>query len=562
MTEVVKTLNAAERASMSAQADKIASTDAPKLDTVSGKQFVFAAHFDGTNNNKDDLKLSGSKYSTNVAALHDQMLPQTENNPNFSSKYYKGVGTDPGLEGTLEGSIRPSADMRETALKAYNEFRQQATNWLKTHPDANPVESLKVMATGFSRGAGTAAVFSQILHERGLSDPVTGKVIVPPGQLGLAGALMFDPVTTGFDRNTAFSPESKNITVVQALNEYRTPFKGVNHGGHPNASVVSVTGNHCDIGGGYDNGIAARVLESSTAWMQKAGVPTAGVPPERRHDGTATVHHERDLPKTAEIGEASRSPWIRTLFPQGSRWVEGAARLADYPVTHDPRNGLDAPRHLTQSANEETLLPNGWKRFEAAEGTVWRKDFAQAHGATVKATMVEPYLKPGVDQRRLQVQLQSVRADGRSVEYPAFNADGKDPAATLRLLDQKMDMTVRSQGQMVGDERGTSLHPALQSLETQLNGRGYSTEQAHKITSYAQTQLDSHEMGNLKQAAMHKDGHSFALMFRDPPFKNIPILEALNGSEPREQAAANASVLNPALTVPAHAPMVAEARSR
>src|SRR5690606_30622100 len=106
-----------------------------------------------------------------------------------------------------------------------------------------------VMATGFSRGAGTAAVFSQMLHERGLNDPATGKVIVPPGQLGLAGALMFDPVTTGYDRNTAFSPASKNITVVQALNEYRTPFKGVDHSGHPNASVVSVTGNHCDIGG-------------------------------------------------------------------------------------------------------------------------------------------------------------------------------------------------------------------------------------------------------------------------------------------------------------------------
>ena len=233
------------------------------------------------------------------------------------------------------------------------------------------------MATGFSRGAGTAAVFSQMLHERGLTDPASGKVLIPPGQLGLAGGLMFDPVTTGYDRNSAFSPESKNITVVQAKNEYRTPFKGVDHSGHPGVTVVPVTGNHCDIGGGTDNGIAARVLKPSTEWMKAAKVPIDDVPPGRRHQGTDTVHHERDLPKTTETIAATRSPLLRSMFPVGSRVVEGLAGAADYPVTHDPRKGLAAPRQLTQAAREETVLPNGWRRFEGAEGTVWRKDFPQ-----------------------------------------------------------------------------------------------------------------------------------------------------------------------------------------
>ena len=35
-------------------------------------KFVFFAAFDGTNNDKDNLKLSGSPYQTNVANLFDQ----------------------------------------------------------------------------------------------------------------------------------------------------------------------------------------------------------------------------------------------------------------------------------------------------------------------------------------------------------------------------------------------------------------------------------------------------------------------------------------------------------
>ena len=61
MTEVVKRLNAAEQAALSAQVDKIAAAPRPTLDTASGKQFVFVAHFDGTNNDKDNLALSGSR---------------------------------------------------------------------------------------------------------------------------------------------------------------------------------------------------------------------------------------------------------------------------------------------------------------------------------------------------------------------------------------------------------------------------------------------------------------------------------------------------------------------
>ena len=553
MTEVVKHLSPAEQAALSAQVDKIAAAPRPTLDTASGKQFVFVAHFDGTNNDKDNLALSGSRYTTNVAQLSEQMKGDSRSNPNFESRYYQGVGTDPGLEGVLEASIRPSADMRETADRAYKEFTLKASEWLKAHPEADPLASLKVMATGFSRGAGTAAVFSQMLHERGLTDPATGKVLIPPGQLGLAGGLMFDPVTTGYDRNSAFSPESKNITVVQANNEYRTPFKGVDHSGHPGVTVVPVTGNHCDIGGGTDNGIAARVLSASTDWVKAAQVPISDVPPGRRHQGTDTVHHERDLPKTTETIAATRSPLLRSMFPVGSRVVEGLAGAADYPVTHDPRKGLTAPRQLTQAASEETVLSNGWRRFEAAEGTVWRKDFPQqASDVMVKASLVEPHLKPGVDQRRLDLHLQSVGKDGKPAEYLKLNVDGKSPAAAMQAMDQKLGPRV--QGAAVAAPTQSNphfnaqpnaqphLHPALRDLSVQLAARGYSPEQALKISSYAQNQVGTQDPAHLKHAALHKDGQSVALVFRDPPFKGIAIEEALN-AEVITGPAANAPTL-------------------
>jgi hypothetical protein len=561
VTEVVKRLSAAERAAMSAQIDRIAQTPVPQLDTQRGSQFVFVAHFDGTNNDKDNLALSGSKLTTNVAQLHEQMQGQNKANPNFESVYYRGVGTDPGLEGGIEATVAPSKDMRETADQAYKDFHKQALTWLKAHPEANPAESLQVMATGFSRGAGTAAVFSQMLHERGLTDPATGKALIPPGQLGLAGALVLDPVTTAYDRNSAFSPESKNITVVQAQHEYRSPFKGVDHSGHPQVRVVPVTGNHCDIGGGYDNGIAARVLESSTVWMKKAGVPIAEVPPERRHDGTAVVHHERDLPKTAETAQVARSPLLRAAFPLGSRLVEGAAQQADYPLTHDPRNGLNAPRLLVQSATEETRLANGWGRFEAAESTVWRKDFSVPgqggqggkDGITIRASVVEPHLKASDNQRRLDMHLHSVGRDGQVMEHLRVNADGRQPAAVMQAVDQRLGARSPVVGAAVAPV-SAPLHPALRQLSDQLAARGFTPDQVQKISDHAREQVGVQAMDQLRHAALHKDGQSVALVFREQPFKGFAIEDALSGRGRTDGAATHHGT--PTATSPQLAPQL------
>lgn len=136
---------------------------------------------------------------------------------------------------------------------------------------------------------------------------------------------LIDPVSTGYDGNAAFSPTSRNITVVRARNGYRAWFKGVDHTRHPGATTVEVMGNHCNIGGGHDHGIAARVLEASTAWFRTSGVPIGEVRPHSRYDGQATIYHERDIPCADDVSRASRSPVARAVSPWGSALAGAAA---------------------------------------------------------------------------------------------------------------------------------------------------------------------------------------------------------------------------------------------
>jgi len=259
------------------------------------------------------------------------------------------------------------------------------------------------------------AMFSQLLHENGLVDyknergevdPENGKILAPPGTLGLTGGIVYDPVSTGYKGNTAFSPTSRNITEVQAQHDYRRPFRDDNHAADPHVRTVEVMGNHCDIGGGYeDQGIWARVLASSTKWFDKAGVPSDDIPENMRYRGDqpVQVHEERDLPGMEQTRKFSGSKWVlgtaavlagggvikplEALLPKG---VSVLAGKADYPRTHDPRNGLDAPRQQRSSARHQELMADGWQRFEGVNGVVWSKDYPEPnHRGITRAVMVE-----------------------------------------------------------------------------------------------------------------------------------------------------------------------------
>lgn len=531
MSEVIKQLSAGEREKLAQQTDAIAAAPVSTVDARSGQRFVFVAHFDGTNNDKDNLKLSGNPQPTNVAELWALMKPQESGHNSFRTQYYRGVGTDPGAKGVVD-VLAPTAEMKATANQAYEEFKLHASDWLSAHPHANPAESLQIMATGFSRGGGTAAVFSQLLYERGLSDPQTGKTLVPPGQLGLAGAMIFDPVTTGYDGNSAFSPTSQNITVVQAQNEYRTLFKGVDHSGHPGVTVIPVTGNHCNIGSGYDRGIGAKVLESATDWFRRSGTPINDVPSSKRNDGSATVYHERNLPKSDTVAQASQHPLARATFPLGSRVVEGAAGAADYPVTHDPRDGLHARRELDPAAAHERQRADGWRRFNGVEGAVWRKDYVSDKGVPLSAVVVERN-PPGAANDRVDFYLS--RRDGKGeLLYEKRLPAGEGPALR-ESLEQWMNPSARKRAAAIepssSDDPRRHAHSFKDQLGPRLTQLGMSEQQIDTLAAAAAKEATRHAgQGEVSEFLLKSDASAIALRQERAPVQDFSVSDALGQS--------------------------------
>ena len=328
MTTVAGRLNGHQAEGAQRQGREI--VDAAEVGAVRENQFVFLANFDGTRNDKTDVARSGNPLSTNVGAISDQAERTEEDNPegNFKTGYYKGHGTEGSLVASDWYPGKVTQEAINTAKRAYNEFSEHATAWLKARygEDArNHVDEIAVAITAFSRGSATAAVFTHLLYRDGLIDPEDrSKVLIPPGEVGVSAGVIFDPVTTGVDANVAFAPNVKNVVVVQAQHEYRYLFKGVDHSGHPGVRVVEATGNHCNIGGGYDNGLGALNLEAATRFLQRSGVPVADVDPSRRPDPSVplTVYDESD--QKGEQGNFLTRDQSRGKWDVSGRFVEGA----------------------------------------------------------------------------------------------------------------------------------------------------------------------------------------------------------------------------------------------
>ena len=249
--------------------------------------FVFFAAFDGTNNDKDDL--AGDAYCTNVGQLWQQY--DADRAENLQGAYYPGLGTNgrPTRETWMSSAV--TVGVIETAKKAYIDYAKAASAWLAAHPRA----AVSVVLTGFSRGTASAAIFSQLLWKRGLVLPYpSGKVLIKPGATRIAGGVLFDPVATGVQGNLAFPPNARKLVVFKALNEYRHLFKAVNYTKQRDAATTfGFYGNHCDVGGGYDNGLAAVTLEAATRFLQKSGLAIGDVPAARRlAEDEIAVHSE------------------------------------------------------------------------------------------------------------------------------------------------------------------------------------------------------------------------------------------------------------------------------
>ncbi|WP_374640406.1 hypothetical protein [Hydrogenophaga sp.] len=298
-TSVVRELTAEERARMPEARQEMERAGAAACAT----KFTFLAAFDGTNNDENNLSLSGTRLSTNVSQLGSQGKTTSQANPALQARYYPGVGTGGDQGGLVNAAVLPTPAIQAAAEKAYKDFRRAALDHLRQNPDATPAD-IGAATTGFSRGGASAIRFAQLVHERGLTDS-DGEVIAPPGSVPITGMALIDPVARFVDAPMHIPPNVRGpVLSVIADYETRTDFRPLYHVDDPRVSLVHHPGNHVGNGGGYDpHGTAASVLEGVTGYFRQRGIAIADVPPERRHDPNAPQLLYTEVWQTARNGD-------------------------------------------------------------------------------------------------------------------------------------------------------------------------------------------------------------------------------------------------------------------
>ena len=255
-TVVSRTLTPAEVTQAQQRAISIANAGLSSA-TVPPGGLTYFIGFDGTNNNRANPSSSGDSQMTNVGYISGEFEDAASTRSNLTAKYYPGIGTSGNWLGDKwAAGPAPTATAKEIAEKAYSDFAKSASEWSK----ANPGQGISVMLATDSRGDGVGAIFSQLLYERGLTDPRTGAVLIPPGDVRIAGLMSFDSVTTQISGNVSYAPIVDNAVNIVANDETRSYFRSTDRSGEANFSVIGMPGNHGDVIGFYDNALGALTL--------------------------------------------------------------------------------------------------------------------------------------------------------------------------------------------------------------------------------------------------------------------------------------------------------------
>ncbi|MFC3277827.1 phospholipase effector Tle1 domain-containing protein [Xanthomonas fragariae] len=261
---------------------------------------LFVASFDGTGNDK----YKDPEHITNIGTLDDQVQTAVSNGVKKIGGYYvPGVGTqDDAFTRNLDGGLGYSYGPRME--KMYLEFINQASDWKKEDPQAE----ISIVSTGFSRGAVTAAMFTRMVHERGIQNPrdmqidqgPNGEILkltpihpplVPPGRTAQVAGLL-DPVATGDMnlRDTRLPPSVVSGLQLSARDERRDMFPAkdiIDPGRTQDGRLLNLVnpGAHSDIGGSYRiDGLSVRNGDlltdyvntlSDTPFLQPRTVSTA-----------------------------------------------------------------------------------------------------------------------------------------------------------------------------------------------------------------------------------------------------------------------------------------------
>ncbi len=315
--------------------------DKAEVGVVRSNQFTYFAAFDGTSNSYQPS--NGDLQNTNVAQLFTQANLASKTNANIYADYFPGPGTEGTLTASSWLSSQVTAQVILTAEAAYANFNRAAADWIKNNPNqdvrANPSDYITTALTAFSRGVASAAIFSQLVAARGVTDPETGKVLVPPGEIGVSSGVIFDPVTTGVDGNLAFA-NSENILVLEAGNEYRYLFKSTDYSTQNGIQALEVIGNHCNVGGCYDNSLGALYLEGATKFFQLSGLSIANVDPSRQFNPTERMVIYDEVGTYDSSGHLVRQwdtsgTYITGASSQTQRLTDSKAHVLSSQVSHE-----------------------------------------------------------------------------------------------------------------------------------------------------------------------------------------------------------------------------------
>jgi hypothetical protein len=234
------------------------------LHTGNPHERLFIANFDGTGNDAQH----DPEHITTIGVFKEQLDSLSYDHSRIASQYISGPGTQAHFVPRTTDSISGyTYDKRIETMYAW--FVRQADKWLQEDPEAQ----IRVVATGFSRGAEQAAGFTRVVHERGIQDPAGEKIhhhffghdtvtynnppLVAPAQIPQA-VMLIDPVGTGrpHSRDRQLPPSVVSGFQLTARDERRTAFPSTHIiplGASDDGRFLDVTlpGAHCDLAGSY-----------------------------------------------------------------------------------------------------------------------------------------------------------------------------------------------------------------------------------------------------------------------------------------------------------------------
>lgn len=475
---------------------------------------LWVACFDGTWNDREQFP----EGKTNVAGIFEQIVAREKTGPQtVSAGYQPGVGTQRDeIVKTLDGALGYSYGPRMEEM--YLDFIVQSRRWLTEDPNAE----ISLASVGFSRGGPTAAMFTRMVHERGIQDPVGMKIerdaqgnilrltptrpdLVPPGQTRQALGL-FDPVATGVMDHVDVRPAPSVVTGFQiiATQEHRDLFQlkqivdpGLSQDGR--FFSVMVPAAHSDAGGGYLlNGVSLRNGNmmmaylnalSDTPFLAERMVPSA--------PGMNVIHRsEQHQAYYSTVGSGlmgERQATERLVAPP--RTALGA--LGDVLRNTDDAEAVD---HRLRNGLRYRAVPVGSEREDPAIPDVLR-----GHPGPQPIRTLEPVRALPPDPPRTSASepmpvdhpdwplFDSIRqrmpgASDAVVAHVALEAKrGHVGSGEVRNLDV-IDDVVHVQGRFPGDRASVRLDQGVPPLDVTLrDSRAYDVEQSRQL---AQQQVD------------------------------------------------------------------------